>query len=150
MDILDPQVAINDTAPTPLSRHVDANAVLAMASAAADRAASAAIFSSYREQLAPHTRIAHDQDLARCALYLADIDVAVGPLAAEPAAWSAFSWGLVEGFKRWMIREGYAVATINRTMATVKSYVRLAAQSGALATEQAALEGLWSQASAQP
>jgi len=71
--------------------------------AAADRAASAAIFSSYREQLAPHTRIAHDQDLARCAFYLADIGVAVGPLAAEPAAWAAFSWGLVEGFKRWIL-----------------------------------------------
>ena len=112
---------------------------LALAAAAADRAASSAVFAEYREQLAPHTRIAHDQDLARCAFYLADIDVAVGPLAAEPAAWSAFSWGLVEGFKRWMIREGYAVATINRSMATVKSYVRLAAQSGALATEQAAL-----------
>jgi site-specific recombinase XerC len=112
---------------------------LALAAAAADRAASSAVFAEYREQLAPHTRIAHDQDLARCAFYLADIDVAVDPLAAEPAAWSAFSWGLVEGFKRWMIREGYAVATINRTMATVKSYVRLAAQSGALATEQAAL-----------
>ncbi|MFV9507378.1 MAG: hypothetical protein AB4911_22735 [Oscillochloridaceae bacterium umkhey_bin13] len=114
-------------------------AALSQAAAAADRAASSALFVEYRRQLAARTRSAHDQDLARCALYLADVGVAVGALAVEPAAWSGFSWGLVEGFKRWMLRKGYALATLNRTLATIKSYTRLAAQSGALAAEQATL-----------
>ncbi|NTU78425.1 MAG: site-specific integrase [Chloroflexales bacterium] len=112
---------------------------LSQAAAAADRAASSALFAEYHRQLAAHTRSAHDQDLARCALYLADVGVAVGALAAEPAAWSGFTWGLVEGFKRWMLREGYALATLNRTLATVRSYVRLAAQAGAVPAEQATL-----------
>lgn len=113
--------------------------VLSQAAAAADRAASSALFAEYRRQLAARTRSAHDQDLARCALYLADVEVAVGALAVEPAAWAGFTWGLVEGFKRWMLREGYALATLNRTLATIKSYTRLAAQAGALSAEQAAL-----------
>lgn len=114
-------------------------AALSQAAAAADRAASSALFVEYRRQLAARTRSAHDQDLARCALYLADVGVAVGALAVEPAAWAGFTWGLVEGFKRWMLREGYALATLNRTLATIKSYTRLAAQAGALSAEQAAL-----------
>ena len=114
-------------------------AALSQAGAAADRAASSALFAEYRRQLAARTRSAHDQDLARCALYLADVGVAVGALAVEPAAWAGFTWGLVEGFKRWMLREGYALGTLNRSLATIKSYTRLAAQAGALSAEQAAL-----------
>jgi integrase len=112
---------------------------LSHVAAAADRAAASALFAEYRRQLAARTRSAHDQDLARCALYLADVGVAVGALAVEPAAWAGFTWGLVEGFKRWMLREGYALATVNRSLATIKSYTRLAAQAGALSAEQAAL-----------
>ena len=112
---------------------------LALAAAVADRAASSAVFAEYREQLAPHTRAAHDHDLARCALYLANAGAEVGALALEPEAWSAFSWGLAEGFKRWMLREGYAIATINRALAILKSYTRLAAQAGVLPADQAAL-----------
>jgi integrase len=114
-------------------------AALSQAATVADRAASSALFAEYRRQLAANTRSAHDQDLARCAFYLADVGVGVGALAVEPAAWSGFTWGLVEGFKRWMLREGYALATLNRTLATLKSYARLAAQAGALSAEQSAL-----------
>jgi integrase len=124
---------------TALVPHERTAAALSQAAAAADRAASSAIFAEYRRQLASRTRSAHDQDLARCALYLADVGVAVGALAAEPAAWAGFTWGLVEGFKRWMLREGYALATLNRSLATIKSYTRLAAQAGALSAEQATL-----------
>ena len=87
---------------------------LSQAAAAADRTASSARFAEYRRLLAPHTRCAHDQDLTRCVLYLADVGVAVGTLAEDPAAWAGFTWNLVEGFKRWMLREGYAPATLNR------------------------------------
>lgn len=133
------ETSLNEsTAITPAPQH-ESNAVLARAAAAADQAAANAVFSGYCEQLAPNTRIAQDQDLARCVLYLADIGVPVGALARDPAAWSAFSWGLVEGFKRWMLREGYAIATMNRSLATVKAYVQLAAQAGAIGSEQAQL-----------
>jgi hypothetical protein len=132
-------LATNDGEPTALVPASRTSAALSQAAAAADRAASSALFADYRQQLAAHTRSAHDQDLARCALYLADVGVAVGALALDPVAWAGFTWGLVEGFKHWMLREGYALATINRTLATTKSYVRLAAQAGALPTEQAAL-----------
>lgn len=131
--------ATDDGAQTALVPSQGMLAALSQAAAAADRAASSALFAEYRRQLAARTRCAHDQDLARCALYLADVGVAVGALAAEPAAWAGFTWGLVEGFKRWMLREGYALATLNRTLATIKSYTRLAAQAGALSAEHAAL-----------
>jgi integrase len=56
-----------------------------------------------------------------------------------PAAWHAVTWGLVEGFVRWLLRQGYSVASINNRLSAVKVYARLATKAGAIPAEEHAL-----------
>jgi integrase len=104
------------------------------AGAAADTAASRSVFRDYRARKAQRTRDAHDGDLARFAIYLADAGVAPGDMIAEPEAWAGVSWGLVTGFVRWQVAEGYAIGSINRALSTVKTYAKLAAKAGTLSS----------------
>ena len=55
-----------------------------------------------------------------------------------PAAWQGITWGLVEGFVKWLLNQGYSLASVNNRLSAVKVYIRLAAKAGALSpTEQA-------------
>jgi integrase len=55
-----------------------------------------------------------------------------------PAAWQGVTWGLVEGFVKWLLNQGYSLASVNNRLSAVKVYVRLAAKAGILSpTEQA-------------
>lgn len=60
-------------------------------------------------------------------------------LQAAPAAWHGVTWGLVAGFRAWMLVKGYAVGSINRHLSTVKVYAKLAAQAGAISAQDAAM-----------
>jgi integrase len=54
------------------------------------------------------------------------------------AAWQGVTWGLVEGFVKWMLNQGYSVASVNNRLSAVKVYARLAAKAGVISpTEQA-------------
>jgi integrase len=57
----------------------------------------------------------------------------------DPDAWHGISWGLVEGFRNWMVQEGDAVSTINARLSAVKTYAKLAMKAGALTTEEYAV-----------
>jgi integrase len=61
-----------------------------------------------------------------------------GPLP-DPDAWRGISWGLVEGFRNWMVQEGDAVSTINARLSAVKTYAKLAMKAGALTPEEYAV-----------
>lgn len=126
-DVLD---TVDQAQSTALVPREPTSAALSQAAAAADRAASSALFAEYRRQLAARTgnverRTQNVERPVRTPLFCA-LRSTLYVLA-------------VEGFKRWMLREDYALATLNRILATIKSYTRLAAQAGALAAEQAAL-----------
>jgi integrase len=55
-----------------------------------------------------------------------------------PAAWQGVTWGLVEGFVKWLLNQGYSLASVNNRLSAVKVYVRLAAKAGTISpTEQA-------------
>jgi integrase len=56
-----------------------------------------------------------------------------------PTAWHGVTWGLVEGFVRWLLNQGYSVASINNRLSAVKVYARLAARAGAIPAEEHAL-----------
>lgn len=56
-----------------------------------------------------------------------------------PAAWQGVTWGLVEGFVKWLLKRGYSVATINNRLSAVKVYVRLAAKAGVISPTEHAL-----------
>ena len=100
---------------------------------AANAAAAARAFASYRERIADETRRRHDSDLATFTTYLVAIGLdSGGDLASTPAAWSGITWGLVAGFVAWQSQEGYAIGSINVRLSTVKAYVKLATKAGAL------------------
>lgn len=55
-----------------------------------------------------------------------------------PVAWQGVTWGLVEGFVKWMLRAGYSIATVNNRLSAIKVYARLATKAGVIPpTEQA-------------
>lgn len=55
-----------------------------------------------------------------------------------PAAWQGVTWGLVEGFVKWLLHQGYSVASVNNRLSAVKVYARLATKAGIIpATEHA-------------
>lgn len=57
----------------------------------------------------------------------------------RPEAWQGVTWGLVEGFVKWLLNEGYSVASVNNRLSAVKVYVRLATKAGVIPPTEAAL-----------
>lgn len=56
-----------------------------------------------------------------------------------PKAWLGITWGLVEGFVRWLLNQGYSLASVNNRLSAVKVYARLAAKAGVIPPEEHAL-----------
>lgn len=56
-----------------------------------------------------------------------------------PAAWQGVTWGLVEGFVKWLLNQGYTVTSVNNRLSAVKVYVRLAAKAGIIPPAEHAL-----------
>jgi integrase len=114
---------------------------IAAAAHAADAAAAQGVFARYRADLSAQTRRAQDADLDRWARYLAAVGAGDSACAwaEEPGCWAGVSWGLVEGFLRWQERESYSLATIARSLSTVRGYCKQAARAGVLPVEALAL-----------
>ena len=112
----------------------------------ANQAAARSAFADYRSRKAPNTLRRQAADLALFAQYLAEIGNGSAPtgdtLATRAEAWRGVTWGLVEGFVRWMLRQGYAVGSVNVRLSTVKTYAKLAAKAGALDRQELAMIAL--------
>ena len=108
---------------------------------AADHAASKHVFADYHSRKAKNTVKAQRFDLAVFAEYLsiAGVMVDASRLQTDPDAWQGVTWGLVEGFVKWQLQAGHAVASLNRRLSTVKAYAKLAAKAGAISTQELAL-----------
>ena len=114
--------------------------ILETAGTAASLAAAKYRFEDYRSRLSAQTVRRQNADLVLFADFLYDVKVTrVGALNEDPEAWRGVSWGLVEAFVKWQLKEGYAVASVNVRLSTVKSYARLAFQAGTLSAEEYAL-----------
>lgn len=114
---------------------------LAEAGLLADQRAAREAFARYRERKAPDTIRRHRADLALFQAYLRQIPglSPVGDLYNEPAAWSGMTKGLVEGFVRWQVQQGYAIGSVNMRLSTAKLYCKLAQGAGELDEEHAAM-----------
>lgn len=123
--------------PMPISHTVDLTAV----GRAADHHAAGAIFADYISRKAKNTVKAQMFDLAVFADYLAAAGVLVDAAALQttPSAWQGMTWGIVEGFVKWQLQAGHAVASLNRRLSTVKVYAKLAAKAGAINAQDLAL-----------
>ena len=124
-------------APAPIIHTVD----LATIAHAADHHAAGAVFADYISRKAKNTVKAQGFDLAVFADYLAAAAVRVDAdqLQRTPGAWQGMTWGIVQGFVKWQLAAGHAVASINRRLSTVKVYAKLAAQAGAISAQDLAL-----------
>jgi integrase len=118
---------------------------IAKAGMTANEFAAAGSFQRYISLKAENTIHAQFTDLATFSQYL----VAIGlnrdhcPSALElqtrAVSWSGITWGLVEGFVRWLLAAGYSIGSINRKLSTVKIYAKLAAQSNVISADELAL-----------
>ena len=105
----------------------------------ANRAAAQSRFLEYRSRRAEETLRRQDADLALFREFLELVNLRTGDLAQDPRAWRPVTWGLVEAFVKWQLNEGYAIKSINVRLSTVKTYARMAMQSGALTPQEYAL-----------
>lgn len=103
---------------------------LARAGQAANQAATRVAFDEYRANRPAQTLRAQQSDLANFATFLQEVGISDAPsgdaLLQEPAAWQGITHGLVLAYREWLMAAGYAVATVNRRLATVKVYAQLA------------------------
>jgi integrase len=99
---------------------------------AANVVAAANLLADYQATKPYNTLRRQRAELARFSDYLADVGITVNPawLFSNPAAWQGLAWGLISGFLQWQLKRGYAIGTINVTLATLKTYARLATQAG--------------------
>ncbi len=112
---------------------------LTEAGQAANEIAARYRFEDYRQRHAAQTVRRQVADLALFVEFLNTLGVKVGVLSQEPAAWSGITWGLVESFVKWQIKEGYALPSVNVRLSTIKTYARLAFQAGSLPAQEYAL-----------
>jgi integrase len=113
------------------------------------------IFDDYHARRSTNTLRRQYGDLALFARYLVEVgawtilldaptpkaeaDQHALDLQTNPLTWGGITWGLVAGFVRWQIGQGYAVASINVRLSTVKKYAALAFQAGVIDASEHAL-----------
>jgi integrase len=115
------------------------NSPMVIAGQAANKTAARQVFTDYRTCKAKNTIRRQDADLHLFADYLRTAKVPAGDFSADPKAWQAITWGLVEGFVKWQLLEGYAVDSVNVRLSTVKQYAQLALKAGALDVSEYAM-----------
>lgn len=116
--------------------HVDHDRMAAF-SARAGAALRSSKFKEFRELKAARTVRSHDTDLTLFSQSLADagiishddVQAHADALAAGPAAWTGVDYAIVEAFKVWLLAKGYALASVDHALATVRTYARLAYES---------------------
>jgi len=112
---------------------------LQQAAQAANQAAARHRFADYQTRRAEETLRRQQADLGLFQDFLAQLGIPSGDLMHDPQAWQGMSWGLVEAFIQWQLREGYAIPSINVRLSTIKTYARLAMQAGSLSPQDYAL-----------
>ncbi len=56
-----------------------------------------------------------------------------------PAAWHGVTWGLVEGYVKWLLSQGYSIASVNNRLSAIRVYTRLAAKADVITPTELAL-----------
>ena len=109
--------------------------------AIANAYAEAQTFPTYQERLARYTVRRQKSELSTFARYLtaAGLPRSTEELHTSPAAWSDMTHGLVDGFVRYLLQQGYAIGSVNLHLSTVKVYCTLAARAGCLSVQEVAL-----------
>jgi integrase len=108
----------------------------------ANRIAGNTIFQRYLSEKSVNTIKRHARDLELFAEYMLDIGIMPDKGAdfqTNPHAWEGVTWGVVEGFVHWQLREGYAVSSVNARLSTVKVYAQMAVKADAIDRQEGLL-----------
>lgn len=103
---------------------------LQVAGQAANNAAIAGKLGDYQRRKGAETLRRQAADIALFENYLQEAGVPVSEMGADLSAWRGVTHGLVDGFIKWQLQQGYAIGSINVRLSTVKTYCTLAAQAG--------------------
>jgi integrase len=140
------------------SLSISENSSLTLAGQVANDYAARGVFADYLSRKANNTIRSQAASLARFAEYLDKVGEYVGQQlgagmtafaeavaafpdgpAPDPTAWLGITWGLMEGFRNWMIQQGDAVSSVNGRLSAVKTYANLAMKAGVLTAEEYAV-----------
>lgn len=113
--------------------------LVALAGQVADARAREDVLERYRERKTAQTLRRQRADIALFERFLATMGAPVLDMADELARWQHITFGLVEGFMRWQLQEGYSLGSINVRLNTIRMYCTLAMQAGFLSAEARAL-----------
>jgi len=112
---------------------------MTIAGKAANKAAARRTFEDHTERKADNTIRRKRADIALFESFLAAHEIPAVGLFDAPQAWQGVTWGIVKAFADWQAQQGYAIASINGRLSTVRTYARLAAQAGAITAEESIL-----------
>jgi integrase len=127
---------IQPTNPIPLAVVSD---IMQQAGQAANEVAKTRVFDTALSGKAANTERRKRADIALFETFLHEVNVPAYDLYDNPQAWQGVTWGIVEGFKQWMLNKGYAVASINGRLSTVRGHAALAAKAGAIGDSESRL-----------
>ena len=105
----------------------------------ANQVAANYVFADYINRKSIHTIQSQAAALNLFGEYLAVVGIpghSADNLQTDPQAWRGITWGIVEGFVKWCLKEGYAVSTVNNRLSAVKVYAKLAAKAGVIPAEE--------------
>jgi integrase len=115
------------------------NDVMTQAGQAANEAAARVAFADHTARKAGNTIRRKIADLALFEEYLQSAGVPAIGLYDNPEAWRGITWGIVEGFKVWMLQRGYAIGSINGRLSTVRTFAKIAAKAGSITAQESIL-----------
>jgi integrase len=106
---------------------------LELAGQAANKAAARYVLEDYQGRKATATLRRQERAIELFTQYLADVGgLVVGDLFGDLDAWRGVTWGLVQGFVKWLLEAGYAMGTINVRLSTIRTYTKLATAAGVI------------------
>ena len=90
--------------------------------------AAANTFADFASRKATNTNSAHMDALNTFSAYLAMFGVTCSgdDLSVAAECWHGVTHGLITGFMGYMLKEGYAITTINNRLSAIKTYARYA------------------------
>ena len=139
---MDEETLANELSSAGNGRNLQPPTPLEIAGQMANRIAGDAIFQRYLSEKSANTIKRHARDLELFAEYLLDINLELeggADFKTNPLPWRGVTWGIVEGFAQWLLREGYAVSTVNARLSTVRAYAQLAVKAGTIDRQEGLL-----------
>lgn len=112
------------------------------ASQVADSFAAQSSMNDYQDRKANNTTKNQLSDLRKFSEFLSTVvqdAPAAEILMSNPQSWGGVTFGLVKSFVLWRLKAGHAIASINRSLSTIKAYAKLAFVAGTITDEQHSL-----------